>query len=304
MADGSGANQGSGDTPRLVIISPIRDEERTIHQTIACMEQQTVKPVLWVMVDDGSSDRTPEILRETAARLPWVKVVTRNNRGFRKVGGGVIDTFYAGLDAVDVDYDFVAKMDVDLEFGPTYLETIFQYFAEDPQLAAASGKVYRPEGDGEVEEFMIDEMVAGQFKLYRREAFERIGGFVREVMWDGIDFHKCRQAGLRTRSIDDPALRLRHLRLMGSSDRSVYVGRMRHGRGQWFMGTSLPYMVATGLFRMHEKPYVLGGACMVIGYLQAALERQPRFSETRFRRELRRWQRQRLVGLVTGKGVR
>jgi glycosyltransferase involved in cell wall biosynthesis len=183
---------------RIVIISPCRDEEATLGRTLACMQAQSLPPLRWVVVDDGSKDKTPQMLREAQARIPWLRVVTRDDRGFRKVGGGVIDAFYAGLESVDIDYDFVSKMDVDLEFSPRYLEHIMSYFDADPALAAASGKVYRREAGELIEEFMIDEMVAGQFKLYRREAFETIGGFVREVMWDGIDFHKCRMAGFKT----------------------------------------------------------------------------------------------------------
>jgi len=289
---------------RIAVISPCRDEARTLARTIACMEAQTFPPAQWVVVDDGSSDATPDILAAAAERIPWLRVIRRADRGFRKVGGGVIDAFCEGLAAVDVDYDFVAKMDVDLEFGPEYLAHILGHFARDPRLAAASGKVFRPEGDGFVEEFMIDEMVAGQFKLYRRDAFERIGGFVREVMWDGIDFHRARQAGYRTASLPDPELRIIHLRLMGSSDKSVYTGRLRWGRGQWFMGSSLSYVVASGVFRMREKPFVTGGLLIIAGYLGAALRRAPRYGDLAFRRELQRWQRQRLFGLLAGRGAR
>jgi len=289
---------------RIAIVSPIRDEEATLERTLGCMERQTLKPAQWIVVDDGSTDRTPEILRAAAERNPWIKVVQRADRGYRKVGGGVIDAFWEGHAAIDVDYDFVSKMDVDLEFSDRYLETIMRYFDEDPQLAAASGKVFRPEGDGFVEEFMIDEMVAGQFKLYRREAFDAIGGFVREVMWDGIDFHQARMKGYRTASLPDPELRIIHLRLMGSSDKSVYRGRLRWGRGQWFMGTSLPHILASGAFRAREKPYVIGGALIVAGYVQAALKGEPRFEAPGFREGLRKWQHDRLLGLLKGKGPR
>jgi len=289
---------------RILIISPCRDEERTLEQTLRCMRDQTLAPARWVVVDDGSTDRTPEILAQAAKEIPWLRVVRREDRGFRKLGGGVIDAFYAGLEAADVDYDFVAKMDVDLEFGPRYLETILSYFDADPKLAAASGKVYRREAQGLVEEFMIDEMVAGQFKLYRRGPFEEIGGFVRELMWDGIDFHQARMRGYRTASLDDPALQLIHLRLMGSSDRSIYRGRLRWGQGQWFMGSSFPYILASGLLRMRERPFVLGGLLIVLGYLQAAIRGEPRFEDDEFRRGLRHWQYARLKRVLSGGGVR
>jgi glycosyltransferase involved in cell wall biosynthesis len=290
--------------PRVVVISPARNEEATLQRTIDCMAAQTRPPDLWIVVDDGSSDSTPQILEAAQRRIPWLRVVRREDRGYRKLGGGVIDTFYAGVDTVDISYEFIAKMDVDLEFSPRYLEKILEYLQRDPDLAAASGKVFRREGSGLVEEFMIDEMVAGQFKLYRHEAFERIGGFVREVMWDGIDFHRARMAGYRTASLHDPELRIIHLRLMGSSDRSIYRGRLRWGRGQWFMGSSLPYVIASGVLRMRERPYLIGGLFIIGGYLGAALSRSPRFDDREFRRNLRRWQYRRLVAVIRGQGVR
>src|SRR5215472_8559118 len=122
---------------RVVVISPCRDEERTLERTIACMRAQTRPPLRWVIVDDGSRDRTPEILTRAAAEIPWIRIVRRDDRGYRKVGAGVIDAFYDGLAAVDVDYDFVAKLDVDLEFAPHYLERLLEEFERDPHLAAA-----------------------------------------------------------------------------------------------------------------------------------------------------------------------
>jgi glycosyltransferase involved in cell wall biosynthesis len=290
--------------PRVLIVSPCRDEERTVERTIACMRAQTRPPVQWIVVDDGSRDRTPALLDRAAAEIPWLRVVHRRDRGHRALGSGVIEAFEAGLESADVDYDFVAKLDVDLEFPATYLERALRCFEEDPELAAVSGKVYRRERGRLVEEFMIDEMVAGQFKLYRRDAFESMGGFVRGLMWDGIDFHRARLMGYRTASIADPELRIVHLRMMGSSDRSIYRGRLRHGRGQWFMGSAFPYVVASGLFRMGERPYVVGGLLMIAGYVQAALKREPRYGDERFRKGLRAWQYARLRRLFGGGGPR
>jgi glycosyltransferase involved in cell wall biosynthesis len=291
------------DRNRIVVISPCRDEEATLERTIACVRAQTRPPDRWVVVDDGSRDRTSEILERAASEIPYLRVVRRPDRGFRKLGGGVIDAFYDGLTAVDVAYDFIAKMDMDLEFSPRYFERILEHFDRDPRLASASGKVYRRDRGRLIEEFMIDEMVAGQFKLYRREAFERIGGFVRALMWDGIDFHRARMEGYRTASLEDPELRIVHLRLMGSSDSSVYRGRLRWGQGQWYMGSAFPYVLASGVFRMREQPRGVGGLLVIAGYLISALRREARYDDPAFRRELRRWQYLRLAGLLRGRGA-
>jgi len=287
--------------PRLVLISPCRNEAETLERTLSSIEAQTLQPVLWVIVDDGSTDQTPEILAAAEARIPFLRVVRREDRGFRKVGGGVIEAFDCGLEAVDTEYDFLAKLDVDLELDPRYLEVALPYFEEDPSLAAVSGHVYCYRGGEFVQEFsMIPEAVAGCFKLYRREAFETIGGFQREVMWDGIDIHECRRRGLRTTNLPDEALRILHLRPMGASDRSIYRGRLRWGEGQWFMGSSFPYVLASGLFRMRERPWIIGGLLIIVGFLKASLQRKPRYEVPEFRAALRTWQWARLRETLRG----
>ena len=130
----------------------------------------------------------------------------------------------------------------------------------------------------------------GMTKLYRTSCFRDIGGFVREVLWDGIDGHRCRMRGWTAVSWDDPELRFVHLRPMGSSQTSVWTGRMRHGYGQWFMGTGFAYMFASAVFRMTQRPYVVGGVGMLWGWVRSALRREPRYPDLEFRRFLRRYQ--------------
>src|SRR5690606_28450236 len=122
-----------------------------------------------------------------------------------------------------------------------------------------------------------------------------IGGFVRAVMWDGIDCHRCRMFGWIAESYDDPELRFTHLRPMGSSHKGIWTGRKRHGAGQYYMGTGLLYMCASALFRMTRPPYVVGGLGMLYGYLEAMLRGRPRYHDTAFRRFLREYQTRSLL---------
>jgi glycosyltransferase involved in cell wall biosynthesis len=290
--------------PRIALVSPVRDEEALLPGLIASMASQTVRPSIWVIVDDGSKDRTPEIASAAAAEHPWIRVVRRSGGQGRRLGGGVVDAFNEGLAHVPFACDFLGKVDADLTFGPRYLEAAIEQFASDPGLGSVSGKVFRPEGSGEVEEFMIDEVVAGQWKLWSRACFEAIGGLVPAVMWDGIDFHMARQKGFRTRSLDDPRMRILHHRLMGSSDRSVHRGRMRWGRGQWFMGSHPLYVLASAVFRMREKPRVVGGFLIWWGWFCAMIRREPRLERPGFRSELRRWQMRRLFSLLRRRTAR
>ena len=285
----------------LVIIAPVRDEADLIRLTLNSMVAQTVQPVEWIIVDDGSQDGTADIVREYAEKYAFIRLVQRPDRGFRKVGGGVVAAFKFGITQIlHQNYEYIAKLDGDMSFGPRYLELMFEQFAHEPKLAAVSGKVFREEDGKKIEEIIIDEHVAGQFKLYRRTAFEEIGGFVEEVLWDGIDVHTARMKGWTTRSFLHPEAILMHHRLMGSSDKNVYRGRLRWGRGIWFMGYHPLYALASGVFRMREKPFVIGGLLIIAGYLGAAIRRAPRYDNLEFRQHLHRWQLGQIKKLFTG----
>lgn len=284
---------------RLLIVSPARNESEYAPTTIRSMIAQSRRPDLWLIVDDGSTDGMGEICEAAAAEHDWIRVLRREDRGHRAVGPGVIDAFYAGYESVDVEgFDFICKLDLDLELPPEYFERLLKRFAGDPRLGTCSGKPwFRDHAGRAVSEAIGDEMSAGMTKLYRRSCFDEIGGFVREVMWDGIDCHRCRMLGWKASSVDEPALRFEHLRAMGSSQKGILTGRMRHGFGQWFMGTSLPFMTASALFRMTRPPRIVGGAAMWLGYVRSAFAGAPRYADREFRRFLRRYQwRSLLVG--------
>jgi glycosyltransferase involved in cell wall biosynthesis len=278
-------------SPKYVLISPCRNETAYMRQTLDSIIRQSVRPAKWIIVDDGSTDATPQIIAQYQAKHDWIEVVRRPDRGRRAVGPGVIDAFYAGYDTIDPDeYDYLCKLDLDLRLPPRYFEILIGRMLANPRLATCSGKAYIEEGGHLISERHGDDMSLGMTKFYRISAFKAINGFVHEVMWDGIDCHLCRMNGWIARSWDEPELRFVHLRSMGSSQVSIYTGRMRHGFGQYFMGTSLPYLMASATFRLNQKPYVVGSLAMMWGWLKAALQGKPRYENAEFRRFLRRYQ--------------
>lgn len=290
---------------RYCLVTPCRDEARFGQRTLDAVTRQSVPPALWVIVDDGSKDGTPGLLAEYAARFPYIRVMRRADRGDRKLGGGVIDAFYTGYDNIDPKaFDYVCKLDLDLDLPPRYFELLMQRMEANPRIGTCSGKPYFPsppeagdrvrfplrELEGFVSEKTGDENSVGMTKFYRTDCFEQIGGFVRELMWDGIDGHRCRQLGWIAASWDDPELRFVHLRPMGTSHKNWWTGRVRHGFGQWFMGTSAVYMMASALYRMTRPPLVIGGVAMLWGYGRSMIRRDPRYGDAEFRRFVRRWQ--------------
>lgn len=280
-----------------VLISPCRDEADYMRQTLDSIVAQSLRPAKWVIIDDGSTDETPQILAEYAGKHDWIEIVTRSDRGRRAVGPGVIDAFYAGFDTIDPDdFEYLCKLDLDLEIPPTYFESVISEMETSPRLANFSGKAYLREKDGRLtSERLGDENAVGQIKFYRVTAFKEIGGFVRQVSWDGIDGHMCRMNGWIARSEDRPEIRFIHLRQMGSSQHSLWVGRLRWGFGKYFMGSAIYYVAAVALYRMFEKPYVVGGWGILWGYLKAMTAGAPRFDNREFRRFLRRFELQSLL---------
>jgi hypothetical protein len=279
-----------------VVISPCRNEAGHMRRTLDSVAAQTLRPALWVIVDDGSTDDTPAILADYAARHDWIRVVGKPDRGHRAVGPGVIEAFYAGLETVPLaDYPYLCKLDLDLDLPPGYFEGLIARMEDNPRIGTCSGKPYMRRRGALVSERRGDEMSAGMTKFYRRDCFEAIGGFLREVMWDAIDCHKARQLGWIAVSWDDPELRFEHLRPMGSSQQSIYEGRRRHGRGQWFMGSDPLYYLATCVFRMAEPPFVLGGLAMLQGYLGAWLRGDRQLDDPELVAFIRAWQRRALL---------
>jgi len=264
-----------------------------MRRTLDSVAAQSVPPARWIVVDDGSTDETPAILAEYRKRLSYLQVVPRTDRGRRSVGPGVIEAFYAGLETVRLeDFEYLGKLDLDLDLPLRYFELLMTRMAADPRIGTTSGKPYfnHPQTGALVPEVCGDEMSVGMTKFYRTECFREIGGFVRQVMWDGIDCHRARMLGWMAESVADEPLRFVHLRPQGASQKGIWTGRVRAGFGQYFMGTAPLYYLASAVYRLLEHPAVIGSAAMLWGYASSALKGVPRYGDPAFRRFLRHYQ--------------
>jgi glycosyltransferase involved in cell wall biosynthesis len=278
------------------LISPARNEAEYIRETLDSVLDQTLLPKRWIILDDGSTDETPRILAEYAAKHDFIEVHSRTDRGRRALGGGVVEVFNNGLEILGDDpVEFVCKLDVDLILPPRYFERLLAEMARDERLGSVSGKPYFRAGGKETGELKSerigDDVSAGMTKFYRRAFLEDIGGLVKGLIWDGIDCYRGRMLGWRSKSIDDPELRFIHLRPMGSSDRGIMTGRRRLGEGYWFMGAAPAFVLASAIYRLSHKPAVLGSIGTLHGYARAWLKGAPRYDDVDFRRYLHRYHR-------------
>jgi biofilm PGA synthesis N-glycosyltransferase PgaC len=278
---------------RYLLVSPCRDEGLYLRHTLDSVAAQSVPPALWVVVDDGSTDDTAAILEEYTRKLPYLRVVRRTDRGRRQVGPGVIEAFYAGLETIRLeDFDYLCKLDMDLDLPPQYFELLIERMESDPRVGTTSGKPWfvHPQSGALVPEVCGDEMSVGMTKFYRVACFNEIGGFVRQVMWDGIDCHRARMLGWIAESVDLAPIRFIHLRPQGASQKGIWTGRLRAGFGQYFMGTSPIYYLAVAVHRLPSHPALIGSVAMLWGYFRSWLQGLPRYDDLEFRRFLRAYQ--------------
>jgi glycosyltransferase involved in cell wall biosynthesis len=282
---------------KYVVITPARDEQEHIAATIASMASQTILPTEWIIVNDGSTDRTGSILDQHAARFPWIHVVHRDNRGFRKSGGGVVEAFYDGYRAIQSsDWEFVVKLDGDLTFGADYFEKCFQHFQGNSGLGIGGGEIYHSVGTAVKLEVTPRFHVRGATKIYRRACWEAIGHLWPAPGWDTIDEVRANMLGWSTYSFGD--LPLLHHRLTGSAD-GLLRDSMKHGVVCYVSGYHPVFFLASCFRRLFRRIYILSSCAMCYGFLKAYVTRMPRVDDSAMIDYLREQQLRRLCGLKT-----
>lgn len=274
---------------RYIIVTPARDEAHHLSDTIAAVAAQTMRPLRWVIVDDGSTDGTAELIDAAARAHPWIEAVHRADRGGRLQGTGVIDAFYDGFSRVaDLDWEWVVKLDADLTFTSDYFERCFAEFLADPELGIGGGTICRAAGDLRPESPGDPAFhVRGATKIYRRACWAVIGGLVRAPGWDTIDELHANMLGWRTRTF--PSIPLRHHRFTGTAD-GTWRTQVKFGRANYLTGYHPAFMAAKCAKRLAQPPYILGALGLAWGYLSAACRGLPTACEPDVVRYVRRQQ--------------
>jgi biofilm PGA synthesis N-glycosyltransferase PgaC len=279
---------------KYIVITPARDEEAHLQKTIESVVAQTVRPVEWWIVNDGSTDRTGEIIDEYSARYPWIRAVHRTNRGFRKAGGGVVDAFNDGYRQVNcTDWQYIVKLDGDLSFEPDYFAKCFNHFANEPRLGVGGGVMCYIENGKKSFEPNPAFHVRGATKIYKRECWDAIGGFWPAPGWDTMDEVKASMLGWTTRSF--PELHLLHHRYTGAAD-GTWANLVKNGRANYVCGYHPVFMLLKCVRRLRFKPYIVGSAALMYGFLSGYTQRIPQVDEPETIKYLRKQQLARLTG--------
>jgi poly-beta-1,6-N-acetyl-D-glucosamine synthase len=255
---------------RYALVTPARNEEAYIEETIRSVIRQTVLPVRWVIVSDGSSDRTDEIIKTYAVQFPWISYLRMPERQVRDFAGKV-HAFNAGYSTIaDADYDVIGNLDADISFDEDYFCFLLQKFSEDPHLGVG-GTPFR-EGSFQYDyRFTSVEHVSGACQLFRRECFESIGGYtpIRDGGIDLVAVTTARMRGWTTRSFPDKVCM--HHRQMGTGKSKILMSRFRFGKQDFYLGSHPLWETFRSMYQMSNKPYILAGACLLAGYFWAYL---------------------------------
>jgi glycosyltransferase involved in cell wall biosynthesis len=282
---------------RYVIITPVRDEEEYLESTIASVLGQSILPANWVIVDDGSTDRTGQIIDEYAARYSFIQAVHRPNRGFRKAGGGVMEAFYEGYKTIGCeDWEFLVKLDGDLTFSPEYFQKCFERFNRNTRLGIGGGVIFHELRQKLKLESGPKFHVRGATKIYRRACWDAIEGLWKGSGWDTVDEVKANMLGWKTGSFDD--LHLIHHRLTGTAD-GLLRDRIKYGTVCFTCGYHPLFVLARCVYRSVRKPYVIGSLAICWGYLKGYFTSMPRVNDEGLIRYVQEQQLRRLCGLET-----
>jgi glycosyltransferase involved in cell wall biosynthesis len=276
---------------KYVIITPARDEEAHIETTILSVVHQTVRPVQWIIVNDGSRDDTGVIINGYVQMHQWITPLHRSDRGFRQAGGGVINAFYDGYDLIEsLDWEFIVKLDADLSFAPDYFERCFAEFAKDSHLGIAGGGIYHQANGGVTLEESPLFHVRGATKIYKRECWDKLGGLLRAPGWDTVDEVKANMLGWSTRTF--PNLQVSHHRFTGAAD-GAWKDSVKNGRANYITGYHPVFMLFKCMRKMATRP--MSGLGLLWGFFGGYCERAPQVEDRTLIKYTRTQQMRRLL---------
>jgi cellulose synthase/poly-beta-1,6-N-acetylglucosamine synthase-like glycosyltransferase len=261
--------------PTYVLITPARNEERFIEATIESMASQTLLPRKWVIVSDGSTDRTDDIVKSHAARYSWIRFVRTPEHAERHFAAKV-RCFNSGYETLTEEaYDVIGNLDADITFEKDYFEFLLGKFVEDARLGVAGTPFV--EGDVAYDyRFTNIEHVSGACQLFRRACFEEIGGYV-PVAGGGIDWiavTTARMKGWKTRTFLERICH--HHRPMGTATAGPFHALYKLGQQDYVLGGHPLWQLFRASFQMHRRPYLIGGLFLLSGYFWALVTRVDR----------------------------
>lgn len=281
-----------------VLVTPAHNEAALIERTLQSVISQTVLPRRWIIVSDGSTDATEEIVRRHQPGRPWLELVRLPPRRTRDFAAKV-RAFEAGYERLrSTEFDIVGNLDADVSFGPDYMAYLLGRFEAQPQLGVAGTHYIEGDFHSYADSYIDEHHVNGQCQLFRRTCFEEIGGYV-PIPSGGIDWVAVRTARMKGWLTYSFAGRVfEHHRKMGTASNGELHARFHYGRKDYLLGGHPLWQLLRGTFQMTRKPYVIGGLGLLAGYFSCWVSGQPRAVSAELMAFHREDQMQRLKALL------
>jgi glycosyltransferase involved in cell wall biosynthesis len=287
--------------PPYVLITPARNEAAFVEKTLESMIHQTVLPLRWVIVDDGSTDNTAEIVNRYIPANPWIELVRRPRQKERNFAGKV-NAFNDGLARVrKLQWEYVGNLDADISFGPDHFEFLLRRCVADPRLGVV-GTAFREDGftlEGDV--FDWSSHVGGQCQLFRKQCFEEVGGYIPAPV-GGIDWVAvitARMKGWKTRSFAEREFF--HYRPMGTAERGRLGSAFAYGKKDYSVGSHPLWEFARVVRRLGRKPCLLWAIALGTGYVWGWMCCTPRAASKDVIRFHRNEQMRKLKAFLAGR---
>jgi glycosyltransferase involved in cell wall biosynthesis len=261
--------------PKYVLITPAKNEADFIERTLESVVAQTARPIKWVIVNDGSTDGTSDVVAKYAAAHPWIELVQLPERRERHFGGKAVAVNVGRERVADLHYEVIGNLDADVSFDPDYFGFLMSKFSENPRLGVA-GTAFQEENVGYNYEFVGIEHVSGMCQMFRRECFEEIGGY-QAIKSGGIDLIavlSARSKGWETRTFLEK--KFVHHRSQGGALHRGLRERIHVGRKDYLIGNHPTWELFRSLYQMGHKPYVIGGLLVLASYTWCSLRRVER----------------------------
>ncbi len=252
-----------------VIVTPAYNEGKYIEKTIESMISQTILPEKWVVVSDGSTDNTDEIIQRYARQHEWIEFVKLPHHNDRQFAAKV-NAFNKGCEKIKgITYDIIGNLDADISFDKRYMEFLLRKFSENDKLGVAGTPFYEESFKGYDYRHTNIEHVSGACQLFRRKCFEEVGGYI-PVKGGGIDWiavTTARMKGWQTKTfIEKNCI---HHRGIGTANSHPLKARYDYGVKAYYLGGHPLWEVSRALYRATNKPYIIGGLLFLLGYVIA-----------------------------------
>jgi biofilm PGA synthesis N-glycosyltransferase PgaC len=260
----------------FVLITPVRNEEAHIEETLVSMVNQTVRPAEWVIVSDNSTDRTDEIIRPYAEEHSFIRLVENTNRKERDMAAR-IHAIEFGIESLTIDsYSFIGILDGDIRIDPTYYQSILEKFRLNEKLGLAGGALHQKIGNRFVDQKIHEESVAGGVQLFRRECYESIGGLIPlpKGGTDSVAEVMVRMHGWKTQTFGD--IPFYHLKPINSATGSFFYGKWQLGERDYMIGNHLLFELFRCVYRATDRPIIISSIIRLAAYLGMFLRRKKR----------------------------